>query len=954
MPTKPGLHQWIIRTESGALKGPLPTDEVLRLIRESVLTGNEMISRYPTGKWTLITREPEFYDLLMEALEGAVRSDNRKVHKSMAEETIFMPPPPSSEPKPVLELVKPNAVNSTPVMPPSPFVGTPPKENKASIIDLSNLATIKRTALLRVLRLPLMLLSALLIVIVGYFMLTGKERGEMKISLMAPGRPGAPLSQAEITERYRRVVAHVVRDTFEDYMEAQSKLVTLIEGAPGAGNLEIRAMLCMVYKELWPYAKQDAADQKTVTTFTQSTRVLDVTSPYGSICEAVKLLTAGRFREARGSVENILESFESFSMRPVVYSFKAELLENEKDFAIAAPYFEKASQDWQDWVKPRVRLGFVYLATKDFPKAFEWFRTVLERYPDHKMAQIGAAFAEYTGFRQYDAAAKRLGNALHSRGRVPRNLESEAWQVYGDLLVERGQKSDALAAAEKAYALNPSNDLARQLVVRLGGSDKLSKDKGQNNELIFLGDQYVRQGDCLSAQAEFKAAFELDGKNGTAAMKAAKCLWQLNQSFEAIEWLSKAIKADPKLIAAYVLQADYFSQRYDFDAASQALASAARIAPNNYEVLRGMATLEFRKNNMTGAVNYAQRAMKAYDADIETYILLSKANLSLASGINSTLKKDLERRDNAYRDALRYANKAIEFDSTNSEAQVTYAKMLAATNGTDSGAEYLQGLIKKYAYSFEYRLALADIYKEAERWSDSRLLCEQVAETDPRNKKAWLCLGESLRATGFNDKALKAFLNAAVIDPTDGEALFQAGRLYFESSRFEEAFQQFIRVRSMNNHFPRANYYAGKAAFALGRFEEAVKYAQEEKKVNPNLADSYLLTAEVYSAQNSFNQCALEYAQAIKLRPGGAEIYVKAAQCYRQAGSLEIASTMLALAMERENGYPELYKETGALFEKKNEIEEALRAYYKYLELAPNAPDKRDIEQRIRRLGGRI
>ncbi len=34
-------------------------------------------------------------------------------------------------------------------------------------------------------------------------------------------------------------------------------------------------------------------------------------------------------------------------------------------------------------------------------------------------------------------------------------------------------------------------------------------------------------------------------------------------------------------------------------------------------------------------------------------------------------------------------------------------------------------------------------------------------------------------------------------------------------------------------------------------------------------------------------------------------------------------------------------------------FEEAIRAYLKYVELAPNASDKKDIEMRIRRLGGR-
>ncbi|MBX2988053.1 MAG: tetratricopeptide repeat protein [Bdellovibrionaceae bacterium] len=933
---------WIIRREGGTLQGPVGTEDVLRQIREGVLGGSELIARYPDGQWTFISREPQFYETLMEALEGAARTDQRKVHKIMSEETIFMPPPPE-------------AVKNTPLVPTAEEVvpKTPepvPPSAGSQVIELKKITQLEKERIVKITRKPVIAIVIAVVVIV-FLLLPSGESTQDKITLLAPGKSGSPLPEAEVKKRYQAVLKHVEKDSFEDNLEAQNKLVSLVEGSPS--SLEIRSILCLVYKELWPFAKQDANDQKTVAGFSQSTRVLDVTSPYGSFCEIVRLLTAGRYREARGSVDNLLENYDSFSLRPVMYTMKAEVLENDKDYQIAARYYEKSIQDWDAWVKPKVRLAFVHLQMRDYPRAAEWFRAVLKNHPTHKAAKLGLGFTEFYGFHQNEGAAKLLSSALNSGDRVPRSLEGEGWQVYAEVLLASNQKSDALRAAEKAYKLNPNNEVARQLVLRLGGSDKRKKSgKEENNELILLGDQYVRQGDCLSAQAEFKAAFDMDNSNGTAAMKAAKCLWQLNQSYEAVEWLNKAIRADNKLISAYVLQSDYLAQRYDFSGAAQSLTNAARIAPGNHEILRGMALLEYRKNNMQGAINYALRAMKIYDADIDTYILLSKANLAMAQSIHSSQKKDLDRRDNAFKDSVRYATKAVELDSSNPEAQIAYARMLAATNGVDAGVAYLQELIKKYAYSFEYRLALAEVYRESERWGDARHIYNQVADADPRNKKAWIGLGEALRATGFNEKALKAFLSAAIIDPTDGEALFQAGKLYFETSKFEEALQQFVRVKGMNANFPKANYYAGRAAFALQRFDDALKFVRDEKRLNPNLADSYILNAEIHSSQGAYGECASEYAHALKLRPAGADIYVRSAECYRKAGSLEIAETMLTLAKERESGYPDLYKELGALFEKKGDAAAARQSYRNYLELAPNASDRKDIEQRIARLGG--
>ena len=117
---------------------------------------------------------------------------------------------------------------------------------------------------------------------------------------------------------------------------------------------------------------------------------------------------------------------------------------------------------------------------------------------------------------------------------------------------KRGQKATALDKAKMAYKLNSANMLAKNLIEQLGGEGALKGQKFQGRELMYLGDQYVRAGDFFSAQAQFKSAYDADPRNGgLAAMKAGKCLWQLNQTSDAIDWMNKAIRSDPQLISAY-------------------------------------------------------------------------------------------------------------------------------------------------------------------------------------------------------------------------------------------------------------------------------------------------------------------------------------------------------------------------------------------------------------------
>lgn len=945
---------WIVKLSASQIKGPYTTEALLRLISEGFYTGSEMISRYPGGQWTSLSQEPQFYDKLLEALESSVEAVPKQNINS-DEETQPGPIPehlkdPAKMQRPILEKSDTLRSPASPIRTsatPSMHRSIPTNNSANNVIELKNLKQAQKQDFIKTMRIPLILVTVAALIIL-YIFTSGGGDGSEKLSLLGPAKGGAAMSDAQVKEKLSMAVAAIESDTIESYLEAQNNLVAIVEGSPS--NLEVRGLLCVVYKQLWPYAKQDANDIRVISSVTQSTRSLDSVGPYGSTCEIVNLETAGRYKEARGVVEAALENAGRSTLLPILFFFKGELLEADKNYPDAFQYYQKSHQLWDTWLRPRVTMGVVAAAMNKGPDASQLFRGVLDKNPSHREAKIHLGILEQRAFKNEDNAFKLLKSAMDSHARTPRTLEAEGSFVLAEIYLNKGEKGTALSMAQRAFSLSPNSVQYKQLVVRLGGSDKVQERKG-NSELMFVGDQYVRSGDCLAAQAEFKAAFEVDPKNGMAAVKAAKCLWQLNQSYEAIEWLNKAIKAEPKLISAYVLQSDYMSQRYDFAGATMALTNATRVAPNNYEVLRGMALIEFRRNNMQGALNFGQRALRVYDADIETYSLLAKASASLYTNTVSVGKKEIELREGLQRDALRYATKGVELDATSAEAQITYAKVLAQINGVDSGISYMKELIKKYSYSHDYRLALAEIYRSEDRFKQAQEYYLQVSEADPKNKKAFIGLGESYKAQGQVDQALKAFLSAAVLDPSDGEALFQAGKLYLEGGRYEDAIKQFKRVQSINPNFPRAYFYIGKASYLSGNFNMALEAVKREKQDNPNLADSYLLAADIYIAKKQYSDCAAEFSVAMKLRPPGAEIYVKAAQCYRQSGSVEVAQDMLTMASSRESGFADIYKEQGAIYEIKGDIRAAVQSYNKYLGLSPNALDRGEIEARINRIG---
>lgn len=960
--------RWLIRTDSDQQIGPYSTETVLRMIRDGNLFGTEKIKRYPDGTWTKISKHIDFYDQLLEVLEK-VKSTPRP-SRNLDDYTVFngepsknsisempkedLPEVDTNETLPVIEdfdrtqvFISQKKVSESSPANEETVVRALERENESSLTERSgtqvtrvrNLGKTSRkneTGNRKNQRAVRMAASAIAIIIMGIVAIFIIDRPASvrsgRMHLLYPKNGVAALEPDKIKSSFKSAIEDFEKSTYEDSLQAQNKLVMVIEGSPK--NVEARGSLCLVYKELWPFVLQDSQDMESLFNLAKSTRAIDPTGINSIYCEVVKLMTLGKNKEARGIVDYAL-NMSQYSTAPVLYQLKAELLAIEDDFRSASLYADKARNLWPEWIGPQLAMAYYDSLNNNLTSAIASLQAILKIYPSYKPAQIQLGSILFRNFKKIDEAFSLLSSAVASKKTVT-NIELAQAHFYLSLIsAERRDTKQAKEHAQLAFKLNPSDSNIKELYSKLGGHSNIDQSGIGYADLMFLADQHLRSGNCLVAQAEFKAAFELDPSNGVAAMKAGQCLWQINQTAEAINWLRKAVAADSSLISAYVLLADYLSQRYEYATAIEALNKAAQKASNHHEVLRGFGLVEYRRNNFKDAIGFLKRANQIFENDIETLISLAEAYLG----------------DRNYSDAQKASVRAIEIDSSNVEAQVIYSKVLTQFQGIDAGELYLKELIKKYSYTIQYRMALAELLLSQERASSAQPIFQQILQAEPKNKKALIGLGQAFQAQGLFDKALKNFLTASIYDPSDAEGLMRAGILYLESQKYSNAISQFKRAQSVNPLYPRINYYMGRAYYNAGEFESALQAALAERKINPNIADSYILAAEVYSASRQFQKCAAEYQQAIKLRPQGADLYVRIAKCYRQSGSAEIAESMLSIAAGQESGNPDIYKEQGAIFEVKGDARAAMESYNKYLTLSPNAPDKREIENRILNLG---
>lgn len=949
---KRAAKKWVIRDTEGKFHGPYSLEEVLESIDENKFIGEEQIAVFPGGNWMPITQSPEFSDRLLDVLAAEVGGSSKSVKRTTEVHEFSTRVKTSATSgdagKSQFSGVKTNAGSEEPTQLPPQIIG-PDEVTRTMlnpVIELTDLKKIERLERLKAQKIPIMVIAAAIAVLFGFLIFSSDDSSpEKRIHLLAPGKGQSEIDEKARVAKFARAGQSMVVDTFSGYIRAQNELVEIIEGAsasPDQGMKKASALstLCLVYRELWPYAYQDAQDLQTITSITQEAKKIDPAGLNGTTCEITKLMMSGRYRDAQGLTESLL--LEQ-TQAPVLYELRGDIYWYFQDWSNAAEYFKIARELWPAWQKASVQEGRARAKIQEFPKALELYSSVIKKAPGHAVAKIEMGIIEGLQFNQYEKAIRLIESALNGDEKVPRSVLSNGYFGVAQLYLRMNQTPRALENAQKAYSLNSANTDAKAMIVKLAGEATLKKMKFKADELVYLGDQYMRAGDFFAAQAQYKAAYDSDNRNAFAAMKAGKCLWQLNQTAEAMEWLRKAILADPNLIPAYVELADYSAQRFDFYAAAETLKRAQSRSPKSFEIYRGFAQIELRRNNFQGAVNYGLMALKLYETDIDTILLMANAYAGLGNPV----------------EAQRFAARAIDLDSNSIEAQSVYGKVEANLHGVDAGATYIQNLINRFVITkgqqvppaaVEYRITLGEIYMLDERFKFAEEALRQALNLDRNSKKALMNLGRAMQAQNYNQEALELYLRAAVLDPSDADPIFLSGQIYLDAGKLNEAQKQYERVIKINSKYPKGHTQLGRVYLRLNNGKKALEEALAERAVNPELADSYLLAAEGYFSLKQYQNCAAEYQKAVSKLGQQTTVLVRMARCYRLAGALDSAGSLLRQAVTLESGNPDIYKEQGAIYHMKGMADEAVTNYDTYLRLAPNATDRGEVESRIRRV----
>lgn len=995
---------WIVKDALDQVQGPFDTQEILIQIKNGVLTGDEMIASYPEGAWKQISSQPDFFDYLLSVLAGEdvdidTPSDSNDSDENTAQidvtvslgadkkiedflsgaEPIFPDHEEEegfkdSEESSDKELGRRSEDFLAPLVQHREVKGRSHlfEDRQAHSIDELNRLNEKSEKDRKANR----LLYLLVVVGVGLLLSlllvdSGSKTKKNQYGFVLPERLKATVSSTdEKNQNLKKAVALIKTDLTLNVMKAQRILNGVLSYEPR--NKTSLLFLCNSYLRLWDYTGKTGRDLYVVSEISKRAYGIGSDGDVLYSCRLVEMILRGNINEAQIAVDAFLNS-EALSGQVSFYLryFKGYLLAQKKDYTFAASFLESSVKIEPQWIPSLSLLGEVYKKLNRSQESYNLFARILKISPQHPEAHFQLATLNIEIFGRPKKGMKIFKKAVSvSEGKlVDKKIQSKAYSAVAKLYLRNGKKSQAEDYARQAFDFDPSNISAKNILISTGAkADASSADK----YIMAEAEALFNAGEWKAATAVYEQAYAINSRNGLAALRISECYW--NQSFvkDAIKWGELAVAANPRRIEAYINLAKFLINQYRMVDAARVLMKAKRVNKSSYEIYRSFAKIELLRKNYKGAVRFSKKALSIYSNDVESILILVRAY----NAMGETEK------------AYANARAAMEVSRSSFELENLFVELLMRTQGFPAAQEYIDGRMNASAGDLKYQIILANMYLADQQYLKAAQISGKANELlEGEMYEGLIIYAKAAGALGKLEVALDFYQRAFLVKPTQADPLFFSGVMLVKNDRPKLAMEQFERVQRANANYPDLSYQWALAKKKVAEKEnsreialDAIKLAKKELAKNPSHFESYLLIAELYYILGSlsknktqamgqkeagytqayaemvswFKLCAKSYQKAIDLAVQPGEVFIDMAKCYRLSGSLDQARASAVMAEDLDKTNPRIWMETAQIYEQQGNRRAALKAYENFQLIYPNAPNKKEVENKINTLKSMI
>jgi predicted Zn finger-like uncharacterized protein len=758
------------------------------------------------------------------------------------------------------------------------------------------------------------------------------------------GKTSAQLEQQLMSARKQ-----MADDTLGSYRKAALGLQSMFEQDPKA--TEAAALAVQAYlgaAHLGAASDLKAAD-------TMMGKITDDKASELSDYEKARALRAtvvGNYGEARTKLGAVLQKAPA-DAAALVYLGWTEL--GAGDAAAADKAFARALAAESTRAAALYGDGVAKERVGDVAAANDLYTRALARSPMHFGAAVGVA---RTGPKGNDAQAA-VTELIDKRASsvAPKEL-ADAWATVGVMAARQGRRDEAEDRLKRALTLDPDNAGAR----------------------VALAAVQCDLKHCADAVEPLRKLVAAQPKSVDARLALVRALVETNEAAEAATTLAPAVKDAPKSAAVLYWQGRVLiaQPKPDREQALQrfkdAIAADAKFLPAYVAESNTFAAL----GQPDDAVAALQAAQAQAADDPELMVELGEAYLSLnkPADAEARFRAALDKKPEA-RNARVDLGAALEAQNKLDDARAQYdqvatqdpkypgilerqARLAARQNRKSDAAKLFDDALKQGVPTQSLRLAAGALFLDpaVDRRDDARKLAEAVISEDDRSAPAHLLLARTQLEAGHPEEALPEARRAATLADLPEAHLLLAKSL--ESiNKLDQAMAEYNMARRSPDTSVSGEAQLGRARILVRM--GATKDALAELAAlahDPKLrAQALLLTGDCYADLQQADRARHAYEDAAHAAPTSGDAAYKLGLAYHDAGRRHDTIVQLEKALrlggDKASYAAQAFLVLGDAYREGHENDSAVKAYKRYLELAPmDAPARAEVEKHISILGG--
>jgi tetratricopeptide (TPR) repeat protein len=607
-------------------------------------------------------------------------------------------------------------------------------------------------------------------------------------------------------------------------------------------------------------------------------------------------------------------------------------------------------------------------------QAVEEYKLALNADPNSAVLQDGLAELYFRIGRVQEA----INTAKEQIKRNPNDVEAHTLlgQIYvrslGDMHGQQSSQVLQLAIAEY------------ETIAKLKPSDVEPK--------LLLGQLYALNQDSAKAEAQFKAAQNLDANSEDAVLNMARLYSEqgnLNQAAQAIA----AIPQQDRTTRMELALGATYEQLKKYKDAAAAYKRALEIEPDNADAQKALSAALLQDGQLDEALKVLNGIAAADPSDAQTQIRIAEVQRRKGSYNESLATLEKLRgsvQEGSPEDLQLHADEALVYDALGKYDQATSSltKLLDQLSHPDgkyndqekqSRAFLLDRLgmiyreqnktteaINAYKqlvdlggdYARDGYQGQIDAYRDIHQWKEAGQVAAAAAKALPKDHDVQIVYAQQLADLGQVDQALSIARSQLTNTPADLDVHQRLAEMYIRLKRFPDAEQEIQKADALVKtsqdrlfvYFLRGEFFDRQKMY--DKAEEQFRKALE---IDPqNAAVLNYLGYMLADHDQKLPEALKMIREAVLLEPQNYAYLDSLGWVYYKTGQYELAEENIRKANERNNGDPTIHDHLGEVYEKTGKLKMALaqweRAMSEYASSLPADADPQDVQKVQRKL----